>query len=71
QLDLVGKVGIASITAGDLVIRTNAEIIPINGVGEFEIVRHVHTYQDGEEVAKGRRGGEGFVIKFSINLKEQ
>jgi len=63
-----GRLGIAIVTLeGNLIIKTNAEAYELSGTikSRARISRHVHTYKDGDEVAKGRKGGEGFIIELN------
>lgn len=63
-----GKLGIAIVTTeGNLIVKTNAEAYHLSGSikSRARISRHMHTYKYGDEVAKGRNGGEGFIIELN------
>jgi hypothetical protein len=48
-------------------IYTNREVLMLtHSLTEHLVInKHFNTYIDGQEIAKGRRGGEGFIVELS------
>lgn len=62
---LNGKVGVATMVEGQPYWRSNAECSYMQKGIKYEFVRHYIHYKHGEEVAKGRKGGHGFIVDLS------
>ncbi|UUV46635.1 hypothetical protein [Bacillus phage vB_BanS-Thrax3] len=61
-----GRLFIVAYYDGELSIISNYEIGKVRPELDIhmKISRHMHTYKDGDEVAKGRKGCAGFIIKL-------
>lgn len=61
--DINGKLGVAVIKNDAAYYLSNKESGYMTTGSLFEFARHFVEYEDREEIAKGRKGGEGFFVK--------
>jgi len=69
DMTLWGKTGIVTIEDERPYFVSNAECGFIREDLEYNFVNHFIHYEDGQEVAKGRKGASGFIVK--MNNKEE